>query len=110
MCKNDGELVNHLFVHCPYAKKVWNDAIKLTLLESKHGIQCVKKMESQWTKKKGIKWSNKIDTFGIKIHNFRIETDYFGIKKFTLFGFEIIQNWHFWNWNSHFRKPILTFS
>jgi hypothetical protein len=47
MCKNDGELVNHLFVHCPYAKKVWNDAIKLTLLESKHGIQCVKKMESQ---------------------------------------------------------------
>jgi len=35
MCKKDGELVNHLFVQCPYEKEIWNEAIKLTLLESK---------------------------------------------------------------------------
>ena len=29
MCKKDGEMINHLFIHCPVARELWNLIISL---------------------------------------------------------------------------------
>lgn len=29
MCKKDGEMINHLFIHCPVARELWNLVISL---------------------------------------------------------------------------------
>lgn len=54
MCKKDGEIIDHLLIHCPIAKELWNMVFLL------FGVQ--------WTMPSGVaellaSWSSKSDRY-----------------------------------------------